>query len=174
MICPYCGTDNIQGVDACEHCGQDLTRFDRPRGRSPIEATLMEESLERLAPKPPVMVPPSTTVREAVAMLCEKRIGCVLVGEDGVATGIFSERDVLLRTAHRHEQVADQPVAEFMTADPEGLEIDSTIAYAVNRMSLGDFRHLPVTRDGKLVGIVSLRDILRFLGEWYPDLIPAK
>ena len=174
MICPYCSHDNIQGVDVCEDCGQDLTHYDRPRGRSPIEHTMMRESLERLEPKTPVMVPPSTTVAQAIAILCEKRIGCVLVGEDGVASGIFSERDVLLRVVDRYDEVANEPVSAYMTPRPSRLDVEAPIAYAVNRMSLGDFRHLPVTRDGKLVGIVSMRDILRFLGEWYPDLIPAQ
>ena len=46
MICPYCSADNMPGVDNCEDCGQDLTSFDKPEGRSPIEASLMEATLE--------------------------------------------------------------------------------------------------------------------------------
>jgi len=88
--------------------------------------------------------------------------------------GIFSERDVLLRIAHRFNQVATRPIAEFMTTDPVTLEADAPIAFALNKMSSGDYRHVPVTRGGHVVGVLSLRDVLRFLSEWYPDLIPTE
>ena len=60
-----------------------------------------------------------------------------------------------------------------MTTEPETLEADAPIAFALNKMSSGDYRHVPVMRDGHVEGVVSLRDVLRFLSEWYPDLIPA-
>ena len=78
-----------------------------------------------------------------------------------------------MRLADRYADVSGEPVTEFMTPNPETLDVSSPIAYALNRMSTGDFRHLPVTNAGQLVGIISLRDVLGFLSEWYPDLIPA-
>ena len=60
-----------------------------------------------------------------------------------------------------------------MTSDPETLEADVPIAFAVNKMYSGDYRHVPITRGGRVEGVISLRDVLRFLGEWYPDLIPS-
>lgn len=171
--CPYCTEENLPGVDACAHCGQDLTSLDQPGQSSALEASLAEATIERLRPREAVMVPPEATIEEVVAELCRRRIGCVLVGSPDRLVGIFSERDVLLRVAHRYDQVRSQPVAELMTPEPETLEIDSPIAFALNRMSVGDFRHLPITRDGRLVGVISLRDVLGLLGEHYPDLIRA-
>ena len=173
MICPDCQHENLPGVDNCENCGQDLTSFDHPVGDSPFERTIMEAPLERLHPKPPVIVPPQTTIAETISMLREQHIGCVLVGEPDELLGIFSERDALLKIAHRYDQVASQAVAEFMTTEPETLEVDAPIAFALNKMSSGDYRHVPVTRDGRVEGIVSLRDVLQFLSESYPDLIPT-
>jgi CBS domain-containing protein len=173
MICPDCQHDNIPGVDDCASCGQDLTGFDEPVGNSPLEATIMESSIERLHPRPPVIVPPDPTVAEAITTLCDRHIGCLLVGEPDNLRGIFSERDALLRIAHRFDAVSSQPIADFMTSDPETLEVDVPIAFALNRMSSGDYRHIPVTRDGRVEGVISIRDVLRFLSEWYPDLIPS-
>ena len=173
MICPYCGHENFAGVDSCENCTQDLTVLDEPKGDSLVETSILESPLAEFRPRPPVVVSPQATVAEAVVQLCENRIGCVLVGSVDKVEGIFSERDVLLRIAHRYDEVASKPVAEFMTPDPEQLENGTPIAYALNRMSVGDFRHLPVTSEGRLTGVISLRDVVGFLGDCYPDLIPA-
>lgn len=173
MICPYCEHDNIPGADSCAECGQDLSALDQPAAETPLEETIREASLEGLHPTAPVMVAPETTVAQAVETLRERRIGCVLVGAPDQLVGIFSERDALLRTAHRFAEVAARPIFELMTPNPVTLEIDAPIAFALNHMASGDYRHVPVTRDGTVVGVVSLRDVLRFLSEWYPDLIPA-
>ena len=174
MICPYCSHDNVEGADTCESCSQDLTAYDEPAGSTPIEASILREPLARFEPRPPVIVSPDTPVRDAVQRICEHRIGCVLVGTPESVVGIFSERDVLLRIADRYEERASQPVSEFMTHDPECLSADTPIAYALNRMSLGDFRHLPIEQDGTIVGMVSLRDVVGFLSTWCPDLIPPR
>jgi CBS domain-containing protein len=174
MICPYCKYENIVGADTCENCSQDLTGHEQPHARSAMELDMMEASITKLGPKPPVIVSQETTVAEVIDKLREHHIGCVLVGSVDKVVGIFSERDALLRVANRYEDAAELPITHFMTVDPEQLDESAPIAFALNRMSVGHFRHLPVTRDGKLEGIISLRDILRFLSEWYPDLIPAK
>jgi CBS domain-containing protein len=174
MLCPSCGYDNIDGVDTCENCTEDLTALDAPVADSAIEASIMKESLAALKPKKPIMVGPDTTVAEAVAELCKHNIGCVLVGDADHVQGILSERDVLLRVADRYEQVAGEPVSAYMTPEPQMLDLETPIAFALNRMAIGDFRHVPVTSKGRLVGIISVRDLLSFLSEWYPDLLVAK
>ena len=174
MICPDCQHENLPGADNCADCRQDLTAFDQPQGHSPLETTLLKESLDRLHPRPVVIVPPETTIADTISILSSSHIGCVLVGEADKLLGIFTERDALLRVADRYHEVALQPVAEFMTTEPETLEFDALLALAFNKMSSGDYRHIPVTRDGRVEGVVSLRDGLRFLSEWYPDLIHAE
>ena len=172
MRCPDCTHDNPPGIASCEDCGQDLTIFDRPAGRSDLEQHIMERPLRDLNPRPAVLVPPESPVREAVAKLAEQRVGCVLVGSPERVEGIFSERDVLLRVSDRFDEAASRPVSELMTPDAESLDVETSIAFALNRMAVGDYRHVPVTRDGRLEGVVSLRDVLRLLSEHYPDLIP--
>ena len=174
MICPFCHYENIPGAAICENCGQDLTDLDLPQPRSAIEASIMETSLAALHPKSPVMVPPEASVAEVIQILCEEHIGCVLVGNKDEVVGIFSERDALNRLADQYRERASLPISQFMTADPEQLDLGAPIAFALDRMSIGSFRHLPITRHGRLEGIISTRDILRFLSESYPDLIPPK
>lgn len=172
MNCPFCGYDNMTGAATCENCGQDLTDLDLLSPRSAIEASIMESSLAALKPKSPVMVPPEATVAEVIRILREHHIGCVLVGSNDRVVGIFSERDALTRLSDRYSESAPLPISQFMTANPEMLDLGAPIAFALDRMSTGGFRHLPITRHGRLQGIISTRDILRFLSESYPDLIP--
>lgn len=171
MICPFCSFDNIDGVDSCAQCMMDLRSLDEPRGATPIEDSLIHEPVECLDPKDAIMVARETSVHDVIEVLVDKNIGCVLVGEDGRVEGIFSERDLLLKVSGRLEEVGDHPISEFMTRDPEMLEVSISLAFALNKMSLGDFRHLPLTRNRRLAGIVSLRDFLAFLFRWYPDLV---
>ena len=105
--------------------------------------------------------------------MVDQKIGCLIIAEDGKPIGIFSERDVLLRVSHILDEVADKPISEFMTKRPERLDENTPLAFALNMMSVGDFRHLPVLRDGELAGVISLRDVLSYFCSWYPELIRA-
>ena len=170
MICPYCAYDNIPGNDSCEQCLMDLRSLDEPAGESPIEDSLIHEPVGCLDPKPTISVAPDTSVADVIEVLVEKNIGCVLVENDDGVQGIFSERDVLLKVSQALDEVSDRPVSEFMTPNPEQLDEATPLAFALNKMSGGDFRHLPLTRDGRLSGIVSLRDFLGFVFRWYPEM----
>ena len=171
MLCPDCGHDNIAGADLCADCGQDLTALDTPGKRSAIETSLTETPVAALTPKAPIFVGPDASVADAVACLKRERVGACLVGSPGGLLGIFSERDLLLRAAHRYDAVRDAPVTELMTAPVETVDAEAPVAYALNLMSVGDFRHLPVMRDGALAGVISLRDVLQFLSDTYPELV---
>lgn len=170
MLCPYCGFDNFDGIDSCTQCLMDLRALDEPQGESPIEDSLIREPVKCLDPNPAIMVTPDTSIADVIETLVGKNIGCVLVGAEGQVEGIFSERDVLLKIAHRLDEVRDHAVSEFMTPEPEMLEETTPLAFALNKMSVGDYRHLPLTKERRLEGIVSLRDFLAFLFRWYPDL----
>lgn len=150
----------------------DLRSLDEPQGATPLEESLIRESVSSLDPKKAVMVKPETSIRDAVETMVENNIGCVLVGDGGSVLGIFSERDLLVKLARRMPEAQDEPVRRYMTSNPEMLEASTPLAFALNRMSLGDFRHLPVTEGGRFQGIISLRDFLGLLFRWYPDVAP--
>jgi CBS domain-containing protein len=90
-------------------------------------------------------------------------VGAVLVLEDGRLVGILTERDMLRAVATGHEP--DEPVSEWMTHHPETIESTDTMEHAGVLMIHGGFRHLPVVDGGTLVGILSLRDLMRVVLE---------
>lgn len=174
MNCPYCNAWNIEGADTCESCGQELTVLEKPEVGSLMEASIMESHLSRLNPKHPVFATEETSVAQAINQLRDRGIGCLLIGSEERLSGVFSERDALIRIRDRYEEASDFPVSSFMATRVETLDIETPIAFALNRMAMGNIRHLPVTRKGIIAGIISLRDILRFMSDWYPDLIEAE
>ena len=81
--------------------------------------------------------------------------------EGGRVVGVFTERDVLNNVTPRREQTLDRPVADMMTTDPVVLGEDESVLVAINKMSIGGFRHIPVVDENRgLRGILSGRDIL--------------
>jgi CBS domain-containing protein len=172
MICPSCGHENIAGSDTCEACYNPLTDAVAVQAsKTVLQETVEAETLGALNPPPPVTVSPTERVGRVVRLLAERDIGCVLVVWCDALVGIFSERDVLMRIGTRLDELADHPIRHFMTPAPETLTADDSIAFALNRMSVGDFRHIPIEQDEKPVAIVSVRDMLGYLAERFPELV---
>lgn len=140
---------------------------DVERVRDEILATTIGD----LSPRLPVFVDADATVVAAVDAMNTHRTGCVLVQRDAKLVGIFTERDLLRRVIFR-ENNRTFSVERVMTPNPETLEEDATIAFALNQMSVGGFRHIPIVdRKGTAVGVLSMRDIVDFLARLFPQSV---
>ncbi len=103
-------------------------------------------------------VVPTTTIVEAAARMHERRVGAVVVVDGGRLLGILTERDVLAAVATGR---LDVPVADAMSHGPETIGPDESAGHAAALMIHGGFRHLPVVEGGEVVGMVSIRDLVR-------------
>lgn len=118
---------------------------------------------------PPVIVSPATSAAEAVRLMGERGIGCVLVKQDRDLLGILTERDLLMKVTLKDRRASEFTVADLMTADPQTLHPENRIAVALNLMSVGGYRHIPlVDDDGRLVGVISMNDVVTYLVENFP------
>lgn len=113
-------------------------------------------------------IEPTITLSAAVNMLAEHRIGALLVvaGADKQVAGILSERDIVRALAQRGPGALQEAVGQVMTRRVVTCTESDTVAALMERMTQGKFRHLPVVERGKLVGLVSIGDVVKHrLGE---------
>jgi signal-transduction protein with cAMP-binding, CBS, and nucleotidyltransferase domain len=164
MICPTCSYDNLPGSETCVNCLHDLTQLDRPTAQDRVERSLMDDPVSVLRPHPALTLLPEATVGQAMQLMLTCNIGAVpVVDRAGRLLGIFSERDLLTKVAGAERACADEPVSGFMTPDPETVRETDTLAFALHKMDGGGYRHLPVVREGQVVGMISVRDMLRHI-----------
>jgi CBS domain-containing protein len=105
----------------------------------------------------------SATVAEAVRLMNEKRIGSIVVTEQGRLAGIFTERDVLTRIVGAGRDPGRTLVAEVMSARPHTISPMTTTAEAMEIFTHERCRHLPVVNEGRLEGLISIGDVSRWL-----------
>jgi CBS domain-containing protein len=108
-------------------------------------------------------VPRGTSVGDAVREMNEKGVGAVVVMDDGRPAGIFTERDVLRRVVDTDIDPTTTPVTEVMTPDPVTMDIGKRVEDAMALMTQRRFRHLPVTENDEVVGMVSIGDLVRWV-----------
>jgi signal-transduction protein with cAMP-binding, CBS, and nucleotidyltransferase domain len=164
MICPTCGWDNLPGNEECVNCQQDLTPLDRPMAQNCVERSLMEDEVKGLRPRKAITCRPQMPIQAAIQAMLASDIGTLLVtDDDGKLLGIFSERDLLTKLMGVHQNYTHLCVGDFMTPNPETVGIHDTLNFALHKMDGGGYRHLPVVDQGKPLGVVSVRDMLRHI-----------
>ncbi len=99
---------------------------------------------------------------EAVTQLAERRIGALVVTTGGEVVGIVSERDLVTCLGKQGASALDRPVAEAMTAPAVTIDLGTPVLNALSTMTRRRFRHLPIVEDGKLVGLVSIGDLVKY------------
>ena len=103
---------------------------------------------------------PETTVSKAAKLMAGRKVGAVLVVENGRLVGIFTERDAVFRVIARERDPKTTRLSEVMTPEPQVVDPDKSFGYALLLMYENGFRHVPVIENKKLVGIVSARNAL--------------
>ena len=113
-------------------------------------------------------VEPGVSLTEVAKRMVDKDVGAVLVMEDDRLVGILTERDVLRAVARGMAE--SSAVADWMTRDPDTVDPDESTQHAAVLMIHGGFRHLPVTENDEVVGMLSIRDLMRVVLE---DAVPG-
>lgn len=163
MICPSCGYPNLPGCDECARCKLNLSSIDYHLGDR-IEVRLTTDTVGLLKPKKPVTVSDSATLSFALQLMIEEEIGALLVvGENDTLLGILTERDVLNKVVGLRQDYGHVLVRELMTTNPESVGVDDLLVFALQKMDVGGYRHLPVLCEGKPIGIISVRDMIRYV-----------
>jgi CBS domain-containing protein len=107
-------------------------------------------------------VEPDAKLSAAIKTLGERKIGALLVMNKGRLEGILSERDIVRVLGERGAGVLDEPVSAAMTRKVVSCRQSDTVSVIMERMTLGKFRHLPVVEDGRVVGLISIGDVVKW------------
>lgn len=152
-----------RNTDAADY-EDPLKNYDAPEFDDDLERALAEDEVGKMTITPMSTIDPSTTIRNAMAMMTDKDIFCLLVVENEKLIGIFTERDVLEKVAENWDVMKDKPVREAMTPDPDAVYEMDCPAKALNLMAVGSFRHVPVVDiDNKPMGILGPRRTTAFI-----------
>ena len=109
-----------------------------------------------------VTIEPTAGLTAAVKLLTERRIGAVVIlGAGQRIVGILSERDIVRALAEQGPTVLNEPVSQVMTREVKTCTANDTIDGLMGRMTTGKFRHMPVVEQEKLIGIVSIGDVVK-------------
>jgi CBS domain-containing protein len=151
--------------------GEDDPRaqvFDDEHPGPILESALAHTVLSEVVSQPVLTVSPSTTLADTIHLMQKERRSCVLIMENDRLAGIFTERDILMKVAAQPLDLLHTPVSVSMTADPFTLPADANVAFALNKMVLEGFRHIPlVDGAGHPTAVVSMRNVIEYLGEIY-------
>jgi CBS domain-containing protein len=107
-------------------------------------------------------IEPSADIAAAAKLLAAHRIGALMIrGAGGRLAGILSERDIVRTLAAHGAGAIDLPVGQVMTRAVETCGENDTVAGIMERMTMGKFRHMPVLRDGEIIGLISIGDVVK-------------
>lgn len=228
MLCPACGSENIDGSDRCENCLAPFRDLDVPRADAAegLARSVMEDNLSQLDQVQTITVAPETPAIEVARLMKDARQGCALVLDGNKLVGIFTEHDVLLRMTDveklrsvevqdvdlvegpapaipvegipiqdlpfndipleeiraEEAEVVEQtpitvslvaglsaaynvPVRDLMSPNPETLHEHDSVAAALNKMSLGRYRHLPIRKNDGSYTVTSIKSVLNYIAQ---------
>ncbi len=157
--------DNTREPDERFEKMSEAIRMACDRRLGVVDHNFLCASVSVLGNHKPVCVEQTTLTGQVVSLFEQKGIGSVIVtGDGGRVVGIFTERDCVRRVMPALPGSLGSPITDFMTRDPVTQQPDITIAFALNLMSHGGFRHVPlVDGEGVPVGIISVRDVVDYL-----------
>jgi len=131
-----------------------------------INGALFGRTVHELGASMPVTMDMEDSVEEAVNFMLLKQMGCILATDGETLSGILTERDILSKVVGQRSDMSSIKISDVMTANPEFCRETETIAAVLRKMNAGGYRHLPVVdAENHPVGIISVKDIIRFVTE---------
>jgi CBS domain-containing protein/predicted RNA-binding Zn-ribbon protein involved in translation (DUF1610 family) len=165
MLCPSCGHENIEGTDRCDNCMTPLSKVSVPESSAArsLARSVMEGNLSQLEQEEIVIVAPDAPALEVVRTMRDARSGCALVLDGPKLAGIFTEHDVMNKLTGENARPLTTAVKELMSPNPEALRESDSVAAALNKMSMGRYRHIPVRKSDGTYSVTSIKNVLKYI-----------
>ncbi|MBC8256841.1 MAG: CBS domain-containing protein [Candidatus Marinimicrobia bacterium] len=151
----------------------ELKEMYENRGKSEVKlgkGISPTDPLSSLTQEKFIVLDEQATLREVIDNLQRYHIGCVLLERDDKISGIFTERDIVQNIVGNRHNLEEARIIDFMTKSPDTLHRDDPIAFALNKMISGGFRHIPIVDvKNKPTGVIAMQDIINHLGDYFFD-----
>ena len=135
-----------------------------------LDSSTFQLPVKYLKVRKPVILPVTSNVNDAVDIMQKKEVSCVLVTRESKLAGILTERDIVRKAVGKEKDLRKIRVEDIMTRDPQSFQLEDSIAFVINAMDVGGYRHVPIVDEANApLGIVSVRDIIGFIAEYFPE-----
>ena len=132
-----------------------------------VQVDFHKEKIRAIQHSPVIVVAPDAPVREVVRKMQDKSCGCAVILDEGGVRGVFTER-VVLNQIISDPASLDQPVSTYMDAQAPVVHPEDTVADAIRHMDQADVRHLPIVDGTHVIGVLSVRDLIHLVAEYFP------
>jgi len=135
-----------------------------------LSSDIFEGAISNLPQYTAICLDESAKLSEAITLMQSKKIGSVLITKDGLLSGIITERDILLKVTGLVKDLAAVTVKDYMTPEPQSLRAEDMIAYVMNNMHVGGYRHVPIVDElGAPQTVISIKDVMTFILDHFPE-----
>lgn len=135
-----------------------------------LDSDTFRKPVKNIKVKKPLVVEVGTMVSDAVELMQQKRRGSVLIVKGGKLAGMLTERDILMKLIGSENAFRKVKVEDMMTRDPQAFEPEDSVAFVLNAMAVGGYRHVPIVDKGNSpIAVVSMKDIVKFIVEHFPE-----
>ena len=167
MTCPSWAHEILDGRDRCETCLAPVRQLDIPSADAAegLARSVMEDNLSHLDHDETISVSSDMQAGEVARLMNAANAGCALVVDGGKLVGIFTEHDVLKRMAGPDKDLSAVLVKELMSPNPETLNAKASVAEALNKMSLGRYRHIPFQKSDGTFSVASIKSVLKYIAQ---------
>ena len=134
------------------------------------KAIKLTDNISSIGIKKAILKDEGTSIQSVIESMQRTHSSCILLINNDKITGIFTERDVVTKIVSRNVDINNEKICDYMTNNPETLQPDDSIAFALNKMTDGGFRHIPIVHSkSKDIFIISMQDIINSIGDYYFD-----
>jgi len=134
-----------------------------------LSAETFRASIQNISMPKVICVDESSSIKNVIDIMQNKRIGSIVVTHEGKLSGIVTERDILMKVICLIDDLENTPVTKVMTSDPQSLRKEDEIAYILNNMHVGGYRHIPIVNEvGEPVSMISIKDVVSWILDHFP------
>jgi|ERR1051326_7501319 CBS domain-containing protein len=152
---------------------EELSQIYEESDRSNVlDSSTFRTPAKNLKLRKPITIEAGQTVQEALTLMRLKQFGCILVIRGHALAGILTERDIVAKALGRENDMSKIFVEDVMTPEPVCFQPEDSIAFVMNSMHVGGYRHVPIVDEqNSPVAVISVRDIIGFIVEKFPEEI---